>query len=56
VAKTVSFKGEDLEQAQAIEAGMHETKVQVQQRQEQLEKQNAELKAQNEARKSSRRS
>jgi len=49
VAKSVSFKGEDLEQAQAIEAGMHETKVQTQQNQEQIEKQNAELKAQNEA-------
>ena len=49
VAKSVSFKGEDLEQAQAIEAGMHETKVQVQQNQEQLAKQNAELQAQNQA-------
>jgi OOP family OmpA-OmpF porin len=49
VAKTVSFKGEDLEQAEAIEAGMHETKVQTQQNQEELEKQNAALKEQNEA-------
>jgi outer membrane protein OmpA-like peptidoglycan-associated protein len=38
VAKSVRFKGNDLEQAQAIEAGMHETKAQTQQNQEQLEK------------------
>ena len=49
VAKSVSFKGNDLEDAEKIEAGMHETKVQVQQNQEELEKQNAALKAQNEA-------
>lgn len=49
VAKTVSFKGDDLEQAQAIQAGLHETKVQSQQNQEELERQNAALKAQNEA-------
>jgi OOP family OmpA-OmpF porin len=56
VAKSVSFKGNDLERAEAIEAGLHETKVQAQQNKEQaqqnkeeLEKQNAELKSQNEA-------
>jgi OmpA-OmpF porin, OOP family len=49
VATSVSFKGNDLEDAQKIEAGMHETKQQVQQHQEELQKQNAELKAQNEA-------
>lgn len=49
VAKSVSFKGNDLEDAEKIEAGMHETKVQVQQSQAELEKQNAALKAQNEA-------
>ena len=56
VATSVSFKGNDLEQAEAIEAGMHETKVQVQQvkaqalqNKDELEKQNAELKSQNEA-------
>jgi OOP family OmpA-OmpF porin len=49
VAKSVSFKGNDLEDAEKIEAGMHETKVQVQQNQAELEKQNAALKAQNEA-------
>jgi len=48
-AKTVSFKGDDLEQAQAMQAGMHETKVQAQQNTAELEKQNAELKAQNQA-------
>ena len=49
VAKSVAFKGNDLEDAEKIEAGMHETKVQVQQNQQELEKHNAELKAQNEA-------
>ena len=49
VAKSVSFKGNDLEDAEKIEAGMHETKVQAQQTKEELEKQNAALKVQNEA-------
>jgi outer membrane protein OmpA-like peptidoglycan-associated protein len=49
VAKTVRFKGNDLEQAQAIQAGLHETQAQGQQNKEELEKQNAALKAQNEA-------
>jgi len=49
VATSVSFKGNDLEQAQKIEAGLHETKAQAQQNKEELEKQNAALKAQNEA-------
>lgn len=49
VASSVSFKGDDLQQAQAIQAGMHETKVQTAQNQAELEKQNAALKAQNEA-------
>ena len=49
VASSVSFKGDDLQQAQAIQAGMHETKMQTQQNQAELEKQNAELKAQNAA-------
>ena len=49
VASSVSFKGNDLEQAQAIDAGMHETKMQAQKNKEELEKQNAELKAQNAA-------
>jgi outer membrane protein OmpA-like peptidoglycan-associated protein len=49
VAKTVAFKGNDLQDAEKIEAGMHETKVQVQEHQAELEKQNAALQAQNEA-------
>jgi outer membrane protein OmpA-like peptidoglycan-associated protein len=49
VAKSVAFKGNDLEDAEKIQAGMHETKVQVSQNQAELEKQNAALKAQNEA-------
>src|SRR5271168_5635743 len=43
VAEKVRFKGNDLRQAQAIEAGMHETKVQTQQSKEELEKQKAAL-------------
>ena len=43
VTSSVSFKGNDLEQAQAIEAGMHETKEQAQKNKEELEKQNAAL-------------
>jgi len=49
VAKSVSFKGNDLERAESIQAGMHETQVQAQQNKAELEKQNAALKAQNEA-------
>ena len=48
VAKSVSFKGNDLEHAQKIEAGLHETQMQAQKNKEELEKQNAALKAQNE--------
>jgi len=46
VANSVSFKGNDLQRAQAIQAGMHETKVQNQQQQGELEKQNAALQTQ----------
>jgi outer membrane protein OmpA-like peptidoglycan-associated protein len=49
VAKSVSFKGNDLERAKSIQAGLHETQEQVQQNKAELEKHNAELKAQNEA-------
>jgi len=49
VAEKVSFKGDDLQEAQRMQAGMHEVKVQNQQQQAELEKQNAELKAQNAA-------
>lgn len=47
VAKSVSFKGNDLEQAQKIEAGMHEVREQAQQNQMELEKQNIALEKQN---------
>lgn len=49
VADSVTFKGNDLEQAQSIQAGLHETQVQTQKNQEELAQQNAALKAQNEA-------
>ena len=47
VAGSVSFKGNDLEQAQKIEAGMHETKLQAQQNKAEVEKHKAELEKQN---------
>jgi OmpA-OmpF porin, OOP family len=47
VANSVSFKGNDLERAKAIEAGLHETKAQAEQNKQELEKQNADLKAHN---------
>ncbi len=43
VAKSVSFKGNDLERAKSIQAGMHESKEMSKQQQEELEKHNAEL-------------
>ena len=46
VASKVRFKGNDLQRAQAINAGMHETKVAVQQNEEELAKQQAALKQQ----------
>ena len=49
VASKVTFEGDDLEHAQAVQAGMHETKVQTQKNKEELERQAAELKAQREA-------
>lgn len=49
LATSIKFKGSDLEDAQKIQAGMHETKMQAQQSKEELEKQNAELQAQREA-------
>ncbi|MBV8630021.1 MAG: OmpA family protein [Silvibacterium sp.] len=49
VARKVRFKGNDFKQAQAIDAGMHDTREQAQKNAEDLEKANAELKAQNEA-------
>jgi outer membrane protein OmpA-like peptidoglycan-associated protein len=47
VAKKIRFKGNDLEQAQAIQAGLHETSAQTQQNSEELAKQNAELEKHN---------
>src|SRR6266550_7242520 len=49
VAKQIKFKGDDLQKAKSIQAGMHETQVKVQQNKEELEKHNAALQAQSEA-------
>ena len=49
VAISVSFKGNDLKQAESIQAGLHETRTQAESNKAELEKQNAELKMQNEA-------
>ena len=46
VAEKVRFKGNDLQSAQAIEAGMHETKAETQQNKEELERQRAALEQQ----------
>ena len=43
VATDVKFKGNDLEQAKAIQAGMHETKVKNEEQEAELAKQKAEL-------------
>jgi outer membrane protein OmpA-like peptidoglycan-associated protein len=48
-ANTIRFKGNDFEQALAIEAGVHETAKQAAANQSELEKQNALLQEQNEA-------
>ena len=49
VATKVRFKGNDLEQAQSIQAGLHETQAQTEKNQAELQEQNAKLKEQNEA-------
>jgi outer membrane protein OmpA-like peptidoglycan-associated protein len=49
VAKSIAFKGNDLQRAESIQAGMHEVKTQAHQNTAELGKQNAELKAQNQA-------
>jgi OmpA-OmpF porin, OOP family len=49
VAKQVKFQGNDLERAQSIQAGLHETQAQAERNQAELEKQNAALKAQAES-------
>ena len=48
VASEVKFSGNDLKQAQAIQAGLHETQLKTQQHQEELEKQGADLQQQKE--------
>jgi outer membrane protein OmpA-like peptidoglycan-associated protein len=49
VAKTIKFKGDDLKQAQAIQAGVHETQKAAAANQAELEQQAAALAAQNAA-------
>ena len=49
VAESIKFKGDDLQQAESIQAGVHKTQKQTQQNTEELAKQNSELQAQNEA-------
>jgi OmpA-OmpF porin, OOP family len=49
VAQTIRFKGNDFDQAQAIQAGVHETAAKAAANQTELEKQNALLQEQNEA-------
>src|SRR6516162_10302815 len=49
IATSVKFNGDDLEQAESAQAAVYQTKMQAQANQEELEKQNAELKAQNDA-------
>ena len=46
VANSVKFKGNDLEQAQAVRAGLHETKAEVERNRAELGQHNAELQAQ----------
>jgi OmpA-OmpF porin, OOP family len=49
LATSIQFKGGDLEDAQKMQAGMKELKVQNEQQQEDLDRKSAELKAQKEA-------
>ena len=49
VATSVKFSGDDLEQAQAIQAGTHEVRMQTEEHQAELERQKAALQKQNEA-------
>ncbi len=48
VAKTIRFTGDDLKQAKSVQAGMHETQERSRANAQELEKQKAELQAQNE--------
>jgi len=49
VADSVRFQGNDLERAESIQAGLHQTQAQSDRNREELEQHNVELKAQNEA-------
>jgi OmpA-OmpF porin, OOP family len=49
VAKLIKFQGNDLERAQSVQAGLHETQVRAERNREELEKQNAELRTQTES-------
>jgi OOP family OmpA-OmpF porin len=49
MATSIKFKGNDLQRAKSIEAGLHETQTRTRENAEELTKQNAELQAQNEA-------
>src|SRR5436190_3429117 len=46
VARSVSFKGNDLERAETIQAGLHETQVQTEQNKEAIEQHNAAMQRQ----------
>jgi len=46
VAKSVSFKGNDLQRAESIQAGLHETNMETQKNKEELERQNVALQQQ----------
>lgn len=52
VATTIRFTGKDLEQAERIQAGMHETKMHAEKNAAELQKQNEALQEQNDALKS----
>ena len=49
VASSVKFKGDDLKQAQAIQAGLYETRARTEEHQKELQRQNAALESQNES-------
>jgi outer membrane protein OmpA-like peptidoglycan-associated protein len=49
VAKSIKFKGDDLQRAKSIQAGLRETHAQSQRNRDELEKQNAALQSQNES-------
>lgn len=55
LAKSIKFKSGDLDDAKKVAAGMHELKVQSPQQQEELDRQNAELRRKRKPWKSNRR-